>query len=505
MDSIIRLLRDPSWWFTAVFIGILARLVARYFRDNISSVAARSSQAWPTRREARLARMAIRRLAFASVALVFNLSVTQQAEAVSFTNTGSMNTARYHHTATLLPNGNVLVAGGSINAIGDPTNRPEIYNPTSGTWTITGSMTTNREYHTATLLHNGKVLVAGGFAGTYNSNRVWLNSAELYDPATGTWTATGTMTTNREFHTATLLPNGKVLIAGGFSGSGGYFSSAELYDPFTEAWTATGAMTVERYIHTATLLPDGKVLVAGGGANGSYLSSAELYDLSSGTWTNTDSLANARNAHTATLLPNGNVLVAGGYDGGSSLATAELYNPSDGTWTNTGPLNTANRGPNATLLANGKILVEGGYGGGNLNSAELYDPANGTWTETGALNVGRYFHTATLLSNGNVLVAGGYISANGATNSAELYGSSNVTVTAIRLTNATSLPSGAFQFTFTNTPDMSFIVYSTTNLSAPFSNWIVLFGPKEVSPGQYQFTDPQATNCSQRFYRIRSP
>src|ERR1017187_9301641 len=456
MDSIIRLLRDPSWWFTAVFIGILARLVARYFRDNISSVAARSSQAWPTRREARLARMAIRRLAFASVALVFNLSVTQQAEAVSFTNTGSMNTARYHHTATLLPNGNVLVAGGSINAIGDPTNRPEIYNPTSGTWTITGSMTTNREYHAATLLLNGKVLVAGGFAGTYNSNRVWLNSAELYDPFTGTW-------------------------------------------------TATGAMTVERYIHTATLLPDGKVLVAGGGANGSYLSSAELYDLSSGTWTNTDSLANARNAHTATLLPNGNVLVAGGYDGGSSLATAELYNPSDGTWTNTGPLNTANRGPNATLLANGKILVEGGYGGGTLNSAELYDPANGTWTETGALNVGRYFHTATLLSNGNVLVAGGYISANGATNSAELYGSSNVTVTAIRLTNATSLPSGAFQFTFTNTPDMSFIVYSTTNLSAPFSNWIVLFGPKEVSPGQYQFTDPQATNCSQRFYRIRSP
>ena len=156
----------------------------------------------------------------------------------------------------------------------------------------------------------------------------------------GTWTATGSLATARDDHTATLLPNGKVLVAGGYDGSG-TLASAELYDPASGTWTATGSLATARYRHTATLLPNGKVLVAGGSDNSGALASAELYDPASGTWTATGSLATARDCHTATLLPNGKVLVAGGFDGSGSLASAELYDPASGTWTATGSLATA--------------------------------------------------------------------------------------------------------------------------------------------------------------------
>ena len=337
----------------------------------------------------------------------------------SWTATGNLNTARLYHTATLLPNGKVLAVGG-LDSSNSVSASAELYDPATGTWTATGSLNTARYVHTATLLPNGKVLVAGG-ADSFDNT---FTSAELYDPASGTWTATGSLNAARSLHTAALLPNGKVLVAGGYTGGmlGAASASAELYDPASGTWTGTGSLNTARYDHTATLLPNGKVLVAGGFnvVGVVTFASAELYDPASGTWTFTGNLNTARLFHTATLLPNGKVLAVGGLDSSNSVsASAELYDPATGTWTTTGNLNTARYHHTATLLPNGKVLVAGGADSFDnaLASAELYDPASGTWTATGSLNTARDSHTATLLPNGKVLVAGG----SNPSASAELY------------------------------------------------------------------------------------
>lgn len=194
----------------------------------------------------------------------------------------------------------------------------------TGSWAATGNLTSARKDHTATLLPNGKVLVVAG------DNLV---SAELYDPSTGNWTATGSLATERFNHTATLLSNGKVLVAGGSNAINSYIPDAELYDPSTGSWTTTGSLATGRNVNTATLLPNGKVLVAGGFGETTppsqitaLLASAELYDPSTGSWAETGSLTIARGYHTATLLPNGKVLVVGGSDlAYTALASTELY------------------------------------------------------------------------------------------------------------------------------------------------------------------------------------
>ena len=345
----------------------------------------------------------IRPLASAAALLWLGLTIVPTAKADSFTNTGAMTAQRWQHTATLLPNGKVLVAGGPLVP-----GTAEMYDPATGTWMTTGSPDA-RFAHTATLLPNGKVLVAGGFAG------VALSSAQLYDPATGTWTAAGSLNAARYDHTATLLPDGKVVVAGGnYNNTGGTLSSVEVYDPATGIWTTVSALTTVRHSHTATLLPTGKVLVAGGrdnnAGNNIYVSSGELYDPATGTWTTTSALSTGRAYHTATLLPDGRVLVAGGGNASIKFSSAEVFDPATGTWTPTGALGTARSVHEAALLPNGKVLVAGGTANGSsyFSSAEVFDPASGTWTATGALNFARGFYTATVLSNGKVLVAGGY-------------------------------------------------------------------------------------------------
>jgi N-acetylneuraminic acid mutarotase len=443
--------------------------------------------------------------------ILFSLVAAVVQAQNNFTNTGSLITGRQIHTATLLPNGLVLVTGGETLTNGRLASA-ELYNPATGTWTTTGSLANARDYHTATLLPNGMVLVTGGV--DTNGNK--LASAELYNPATGTWTATGSLATARNGHTATLLPNGMVLVTGGYNG--GYLASAELYNPATGTWMATGSLATARDGHTATLLPNGLVLVVGGMNNDNIenpvLASAELYNPATGTWTNTGSLNLARDGHTATLLPNGTVLVAGGINYYSDLlATCELYNPAAGAWTTTGSLATWRIGPTATLLPNGTVLAAAGAnvatsGGsnGDLASAELYNPATGTWTTTGSLATARAYHTATLLPNGTVLIAGGHDTNGNVLASAELYNSGfGLQTLAVGSTITAQTVNGLFTLNFTNVIGMPFSVLTTTNAALPVASWSVLGVPTELFPGYFQFTDPQLPTASQQFYQFISP
>ena len=243
-------------------------------------------------------------------------------------NTNPLSTARYLHTATRLADGRVLVAGGY--GVSDVTASAQIYNPATGTWSNTGSLATARYGHTATLLGDGRVLVAGGF----DASDVTA-SAEIFNPAAnsgiGAWSGTGPLDTARYYHTASLLADGQVLVAGGTGHSMPVI--AELFDPTADggvgAWSATGSIGTGRYHHTATLLADGRVLLAGG-YNGYYLAITQYYSPEDGTWADTDSLGIGRRKHTATLLADGRVLVAGGFGNSGYLTSAEIFTTHQG-------------------------------------------------------------------------------------------------------------------------------------------------------------------------------
>jgi lipopolysaccharide export system protein LptA len=270
-------------------------------------------------------------------------------------------------------------------------------------------MNATRAGHTATLLPNGKVLIAGGFNGSY------LASAELYDPTTRIFTQTRSMVAARSGHAATLLNNGKVLLAGGVGTGWTFLADAELYDPATNTFAATGAMTTARESHTATLLKNGNVLIMGGHKGRrsaiTIYSSAEIYSPANGTFSYTGNLTVRRHKHDATLLADGRVLIIGGSDerdgrGGSAYRNAEVFNPTTGTFTAVGSMNAARYKLQGTtvLLNNGKVLVAGG-----ANRAEVFDPATNTFSvANGNMGTLRLFATATLLGNGQVLITGGY-------------------------------------------------------------------------------------------------
>lgn len=345
----------------------------------------------------------------------------------TFSNTGNMNTARYRHTGVLLPSGQVLVAGG-VDASANALSSAELYNPVTGTWTVTGSMADTRQAHTATLLPNGEVLVAGGFV--FNTCSA---TAELFNPSTGRWKSTGSMTQGRCSHTATLLSNGQVLVAGGYvlgSDFNPSLASAELYNPSTGSWQATGSLNVARSGAAAVLLTNGQVLAGGGtnvAADGTYtlLASTELYNPSNGQWAVAQSLNSASPTATLTLLGNGDVLEVGG--------PGEFADPSVRTWTNTGGyprVAEVGGGHGETLLRTGEVLVTGtrcNYSGCShiaTGSCFLYNVSTNSWSIAGSMHHSRVYHTATLLPNGQVLVAGGQFGINPGTNvlaSAELY------------------------------------------------------------------------------------
>jgi hypothetical protein len=350
-----------------------------------------------------------------------------------FNATGSMTAARMSHTATLLPNGKILVAGGYSGGGPDHLTylaAAELYDPASGTFSATGSMTTARAGATAILLPTGRVLIAGGYTIDGSGATIALASAELYDPASGTFTATGSMASARYHYAATLLGGGRALFAGGAGAGRTTLASAEVYDPATGTFGSAGSMTTGRIGQTATLLEDGRVLLVGGVRDESvYLDSAELYDPASGTFTATGSMAAARYDPCATKLPDGRVLVAGGLVVGGdgmkvSLASAEIFDPATGAFTSTGSMAAARSAHGAVLLSSGRVLVVGGlavHSGADLyaTTAELYDPAGGAFSAAGS-TTGRVSATVTLLADGRALIAGGG-NASSVLASAELY------------------------------------------------------------------------------------
>jgi N-acetylneuraminic acid mutarotase len=356
-----------------------------------------------------------------STMMIFALALVLATNGVAFAASGtwslaaSVHTPRDGHTATLLPNGNVVIAGGENN--NQALASTEVYSTLTGSWAHSGNLNVARSNASAVLLQSGAILVAGGcISGCLGATTA---SAELFNSVSGAWSSTGSMLTARTYFAMVLEPGGKVLVAGGCTGLNSNGCSAvtakvEYYNPSTGKWSALPPMHVARGSLSATRLPNGQFLVAGGiNAVGDPISSCELFNPSTGKWTLTGAMNVARDEHTAVLLATGNVLVAGGESvAGPSTAKTELYNPTTGKWTLSGNLNTARQEHTATMLMNGKVLIAGGNNVTTnqttvLASAELYNPSTGVWSITGSLNDARVGHTATLLNSGHVLAASG--------------------------------------------------------------------------------------------------
>ena len=358
----------------------------------------------------------------------------------AFANISSMKTARTNSTATLLATGRVLLAGGLGNG-GVAINKAEFFNPEArafGHFSSSGNMIKARAYHAATILMNGTVLVTGGI----DNNNIPLASCEIYDPSTKTFTATGSMTTPRWMHSATLLASGKVLIAGGTNVAPAASSaiegnapldSAELYDPVTGTFTALKVTLVQpRYDHTATLLQNGKLLLVGGqGRFGQKLPDAELYDPVAASFAATTgnmlvdpAVDTGRWLFAAIMLRDGSLFVDGG-DAGfiagtpNYLASGQTYNPVTDTFTDLAGQMTYARAHHAVAMrVDGNILVAGGIGADVsnpdaippadfLNSAEIFNASTLGFSLTGNLNSARANHTVTALANGKILISGG--------------------------------------------------------------------------------------------------
>ncbi|NJL26395.1 MAG: hypothetical protein HC897_00280 [Thermoanaerobaculia bacterium] len=303
--------------------------------------------------------------------------------------------------------GRLLVVGG-YHLGSTPLNTVEIYDPLIGRWIDVAAMAGERTLHTATLLPDGRVLAVGG------EKIGRLATAEIYDPRVDSWVVAASMGRARSWHTATLLQDGTVLVvAGNEEGGGGSLpSTAELYDPIANTWISTGPMSFRHSAHTATLLDDGRVLVLGS-------QFPEIYDPVDRAWFPATPAPRIFHSHTSTLLVDGRVLFVGGYSDPDSQAY--VYDLLFDNWVAAGNLNDARVRHGAVLLADGRVLVVGGSGLSlNVVNAEVFDPGSATWLPAGALTSPRERHTTTLLATGEAMVCGGE-SLPGETARCELY------------------------------------------------------------------------------------
>lgn len=326
-------------------------------------------------------------------------------------------------TATVLDDGTVVVAGGGVGQI--PVPATELFSAADPQWQPSGDLNVARRGHSAALLDDGRILVSGGIA-----EGELLPSAEIYDPGSGEWSLVAPMAQARLGHTLTALGNGRVLATGGTAvdAAGGTAAgqtvrpteAAEVFDPATGTWTATSEpMSSARFEHTATLLGDGRVLLVGGqgaaveGISGP-LQTTELYDPAIDAFVRSTDLSEPRANHTATLLDNGGVLITGGTGGPAgdrSLATAELFDAGAARWDQVAPMTNARTGHTATLLADGRVLVAAGETIGrsrrSIDSSEVFNPDEQSWRSGGTLPCPRSEQAAALLSDGSVIVVAG--------------------------------------------------------------------------------------------------
>ena len=334
-----------------------------------------------------------------------------QGSTGSWAKAPDLNRSRTSHSATLLDDGQVLVAGGrtKITDEGEDArageteflDSAELFDPAGGRWSQAGSMSHERGDHFAVRLADGRVLVSGGqFLGPPNDDGKRsievLPSTEIYDPAAGSWSQAADMTSPRQRHSGVLLADGRVFVAGG--DSGGALASTEIYDPASDTWEAAPPMANERSFPVAFSLQDGRVLLMGGAGG-----SAEIFDPASGAWTTTGSLSTRVTQAATAILADGRVLVASGFGPQGGLNTVEVYDPASGAWTMAQQLRRKRIGPTATPLPSGLTLLVGG----RTSSTLLFDAAALNWSPAGKLAAGRRGHTATLLADGTVLIAGG--------------------------------------------------------------------------------------------------
>lgn len=329
----------------------------------------------------------------------------------SWSKAPSMLEGRGAQTATLLPNGNVLVVGGS--QIWRAVASAALFVPSTNSWRPAGSMSTPRMGQTATLLNNGDVLVAGGSDADLATIDA-VSSSELYDPKTNSWSPAASMHVARAFHTATLLPDGRVAIIGGVEQINQRYvalADVELYDPTRNTWSIAAPEPRPRGMHAAVLLNDGRILILGGSGSRPVAArpgalatqnSVDLYDPSTNSWSLLPSMHYARALPTGMLLPDGRVLVIG--DDGPNEGTAELFNPRSERWSDA-PTPGLRAESVAVRLRSGEILVAGGVG---ESSATLFDWRRNAWHDAGHMQNVRASASGTLLANGDVLVAGGF-------------------------------------------------------------------------------------------------
>jgi hypothetical protein len=363
----------------------------------------------------RLLLVAFITVTFAIAATAFRAVGSSASRVGSVTPATPMLEPRSGQTATLLPDGKVLIAGG-MRRNQDFYKSAELYDPATRKSQPTGEMNQRRVGHVAVLLASGKVLVAGGWIGQSGTD-----AAELYDPATGRFTSIANMTIQRGRPSATPLADGDVLIAGGEIRDNEPLASAEIFHVKTLSFQRIGSMHHARIAHTATLLNDGRVLIAGGYGDG-VTASAELYDPKAQAFAETGSLSAARSKHTAGLLPDGRVLIAGGSDSrgwNGNLNSAEIYDPHTGKFTAASPMNDSRfKLPDeAVQLASGQLLIAGGS-----KQVEIFDPGSGKFiVVSGQMTDARHYMSETKLRDGSVLLAGGYPNNDQATAQAWIY------------------------------------------------------------------------------------